>query len=205
MEKNKKSKILYGIIVALAVIVCASLSMVTYAWFTDSKSYTGSLTFGEIKLNVTQGVSGSNVTFTVTRTITTYVDKVMPGDQIKIDLKVGITATSEDAYYMAILTDDKNIFKSAAYFSDGSDVYYYTSGDGKTYKQSDGSVASGKTVGAIAKGGAAQAVPILATIPGEATTNTVQKQVANITLKVVAIQQANISAADARTKLLAMA
>ncbi len=199
MEKNKKRKVLLGLIVTFAFILCASLSMVTYAWFTDSKSYTGDLTFGEVKLNVTGGVASEKISFDVTRTQVSYTagGKIMPGDTITINLKFSLTSTSEPAYYLVFLSDTAGVFTTASYFKEGTTVYY-NSGN-SVYNASTGATATTTNkVGTVTT--TTVDLPIKAVI-ATTTGNDKQKAATTVTMQIVAIQQANLTPANALTEL----
>ena len=197
MEKSKTKKIILSLVAVFALIICACASVITYAWFTDKESYTGTLQFGTIDLSVTGGVTGESISFTYSRTGAT---KAMPGDTIKIPLKFTLKAGSEPAYYLVYITDAKNVFESASYYKDGATTYYHKGSS--IYNQSTKAVASPvptNVVGTVTAGTEVE-LTIEAKI-AESTDNNQQGQNTTITCKVVAIQQANLTQANAKTQL----
>ena len=209
MEKKRKKINVKFIVLILSLIIFLSMSVFTFAWFTDSKSFTGNLTFGSLELDVSGGVSGdgvdsatSKLVFDVTRTsgpAYSTTKKVMPGDTININLTLGLKTGSEPAYYLISITDDNGVFDDAYYFSeDGTNIYVF---DGeKTYLQSDPNkvnVAS-KYCGKITTS-AKQTIKIGAKV---SESYTEQNSVCNVTCKVFAIQQANLEVTNAKTELL---
>lgn len=195
MEKSKKSKILFGMLIAFAFILVSCVSMVTYAWFTDSKTYTGTLNFGEIQLLVKKDSSsaemsdGATLPFTLSRS---GVSKAMPGDTITINLNVGLKTGSDDSYYFVVISDTKNVFKKGAYFlSDGEpgEVCYYDATAQKAYKQSTGEEVTQK-IGKV-KVSSSDTLAIQAQILSTVTDQSIKSTA--VTCKVVAIQQANVA------------
>ena len=199
MERKRKKINVKFIVLILSLIVFLSMSVFTFAWFTDSKSYTGTLNFGELKLKVSGGVSGDGVTsatskidFDVTRTsgpAYTLTKKVMPGDTININLTIDLEAGSEPAYYVVQITDEKNIFENDLYFSDdGTNVYVYNGT--YTYKQGDTTktMVEDKYCGMITAG-SAQNLKISAKVSEDYTT---QKETTQVVCNVFAIQRANL-------------
>lgn len=192
MEKSKKSKILFGMLIAFAFILVSCLSVVTYAWFTDSKTYTGTLNFGEIQLLVKDSSSaemsdGATLPFTLSRS---GASKAMPGDTITINLNVGLKTGSDDSYYFVVISDTKNVFKKGAYFlNDAGEVCYYDATAQKAYKQGTTTEVSQK-IGKVTVSSpdtlAIQA-QILSTVTDQSIKSTA------VTCKVVAIQQANVA------------
>ncbi len=194
MEKSKKSKILFGMIIAFALVLISCISIITYAWFTDKKEYTGTLNFGEIKLSVKKTGETSELAetlpFTIQRANGTAATKTMPGDTVNINLTVGLQANNEDAYYFVVITDTKNIFKKGAYFLDDSgNMCYYDATANKAYKQGT-TTESTQLIGKITAS-AADALAIKAEIATSVTDQTIKTT--DVTCKVVAIQQANIT------------
>ena len=209
MEKKRKKINVKFIVLILSLIIFLSMSVFTFAWFTDSKSFTGNLTFGSLELDVSGGVSGdgvdsatSKLVFDVTRTsgpAYSTTKKVMPGDTININLTLGLKTGSEPAYYLISITDDNGVFDDAYYFSeDGTNIYVF---DGeKTYLQSDPNkvnVAS-KYCGKITTS-AKQTIKIGAKV---SESYTEQNSVCNVTCSVFAIQQANLEATNAKFEIL---
>ena len=202
MEKKKfKTKVSF-IILVLSLIIFSCLSVITFAWFTDKESYSGTLDFGTIELDVSgTGIDNTNKTlkFDVTRTNGTYTagGKVMPGDTVNIPIKVSLTSESESAYYMIFLSDPKGIFESGAYFSDDGTNVYVSNGT-KIYNQSTKATVTDKIVGKLSKGTTGHDITISATI-----SNDFEEQNATtlINCTVCAIQQANLDESTAKQKL----
>lgn len=195
MEKSKTKKIILSLVAVFALIICACASVITYAWFTDKESYTGTLQFGTIDLSVTGGVTGSSISFKFSRTGAT---KAMPGDTIEIPLVFTLKDGSEPAYYLVYITDTKNVFENAAFYLDGSNVYYHKGS--KIYNQSTGAeVTPTNKVGTVVAG-TNVSLTIKAKI-AESTDNNQQGQNTTVTCKVIVIQQANLTQANAKTQL----
>ncbi len=208
MERKRKKINVKFIVLILSLIVFLGMSVFTFAWFTDTKSYTGTLNFGELKLKVSGGVSGDGVTsatskidFDVTRSSGpsyTLTKKVMPGDTININLTIDLETGSEPAYYIVKIYDSKNIFENNTYFSeDGTIVYVY---DGvNTYNQNDSTKTSvsDKYCGKITAG-SAQNLKISAKVSEDYTT---QKETTQVECKVLAIQRANLEPKIAKKEM----
>ncbi len=193
--ENKRLKInIKTIILIISIIIFASISVITFAWFTDKESYSGNLTFGTIELDVSgTGIDNTNKTlkFDVSRTNASYASggKIMPGDTVNIPIKVGLTKESEAAYYIIKISDEKNVFENAIYFSDGTNVYVY---DGTiVYLQSDASKTpvTNKFVGTLEKGTTGHDITISAKI----STDFEEKNASTTILcDIYAIQMANL-------------
>ncbi len=202
MEKKKfKTKVSF-IILILSLIIFSCLSVITFAWFTDKESYSGTLDFGTIELDVSgTGIDNTNKTlkFDVTRTNGTYTagGKVMPGDTVNIPIKVSLTSESEAAYYMIFLSDPKGIFESGAYFSDDGTNVYVSDGT-KIYNQSTKATVTDKIVGKLSKGTTGHDITISATI---STDFEEQNATTQINCTVCAIQQANLDESTAKNLL----
>ncbi len=140
MKKVKKTNKTMSVLIIAFSLILISLIGLTVAYFTDSKSYTGTLQFGNIELDITGGVDETTkvINFDIDRKTNndpTWTGKIMPGDTIKMQVNIGLKSTSEPAYYVAVITDTKGAFENGIYFSDGTNVYV---NDGtKTYLQSD--------------------------------------------------------------------
>ena len=140
MKKVKKTNKTMSVLIIAFSLILISLIGLTVAYFTDSKSYTGTLEFGNIELDITGGVDETTkvINFDIDRKTNndpTWTGKIMPGDTIKMQVNIGLKSTSEPAYYVAVITDTKGAFENGIYFSDGTNVYV---NDGtKTYLQSD--------------------------------------------------------------------
>lgn len=184
MEKTNKNKVLKNVVIALCIILLISVVMVTFAWFTDKKSYSGNLTFGEIKLNVSgDGVTESTKTLNFNITRNPSNQKLMPGDSVSLNLNVGLTSNSDPAYYLMFLTDTRGVFEDAVYYSDGTTVY---SLDG-----------SAKNVGAITNA-TSHSLVLNGSVSEDYTT---QSGSSEVTLSIYAIQQANLTQELAYDKL----
>lgn len=200
MEKRRKKINLKYVVIILSLIVFLSMSMMTFAWFTDSKNYSGDLTFGSLELDVSGGVDEASKTlkFSTARQTagdSTWTGKIMPGDVVNIPLNVSLTSTSEPAYYLVHITDEKNIFENAFYFSDGTNIYV---NDGiKTYKQGDSlkTPVSDKYVGKLEKNTSGHDITIGAVVSTSATEQGVKT---TIKCDVYAIQQANLEISMAK-------
>ena len=201
--KRLKGNILNKILITLILLVLVSTLILTLAYFQDKKEYSGTLNFGEIKLKVSGDsieTGSSNLKFSVDRTGVSYQTggKIMPGDTVNIKLKVGLEDGSEPAYYVVNISDEKNVFENAFYFSDGTDVYV---NDGtKTYKQGDSSKTpvSDKYVGLLEKNTSGHDITISTVV---ATSVTEQGITTTIKCDVYAIQQANLDVSLAKYML----
>ena len=202
MEKQKVSpKILAFLIISIILLVIA-IPVFTYAWFTDSKSYSNTLSFGEISLDVKSGVNetAKTVTFNVTRTNGSYATggKIYPGDTVNISIGLSVKSTSGPAYYLIYLTDSKGYFQEGAYFSDGTNVYF--NNGIKTINQATSAEVTNKYVGAIASSSVTHTVNMKAIID-TALNNATQNTSTDITLNIYAIQQYNLTESDAQGEL----
>ena len=200
---NKRLKIsIKTIILIISLIIFSCMSVITFAWFTDKESYSGTLDFGTIELDVSgTGIDNTNKTlkFDVTRTNGTYTagGKVMPGDTVNIPIKVSLTSESESAYYLIFLSDPKGIFESGAYFSDDGTNVYVSDGT-KIYNQKTKATVTDKIVGKLSKGTTGHDITISATI---STDFEEQNATTQINCTVCAIQQANLEESTAKQKL----
>ena len=189
---NKRLKIsIKTIILIISLIIFSCMSVITFAWFKDKESYSGNLTFGTIELDITSGVveATKTIDFDITRSHGDYSSggNIMPGDTINIPLKIKLK-NSEPAYYLVYLTDTKNVFEEAMYFSDDGTNVYVNNGI-KTYKQGTTTVVTNKIVGKIS-GTSEHAINIKAEIP-LSFNKKVEKT--EVTCKIMAIQQANLT------------
>ena len=199
--KTKRLKIsIKTIILIISLIIFASISVITFAWFKDKEEYTGSLNFGSIELDITSGVveATKTIDFDITRSHGDYSSggNIMPGDIINIPLKIKLK-NSEPAYYLVYLTDTKKVFEEAMYFSDDGTNVYVNNGI-KTYKQGTTTVVTNKIVGKIS-GTSEHAINIKAEIP-LSFNKKVEKT--EVTCKIMAIQQANLTESAAENELL---
>ena len=198
--KTKRLKIsIKTIILIISLIIFSCMSVITFAWFKDKESYSGNLTFGTIELDITSGVveATKTIDFDITRSHGDYSSggNIMPGDIINIPLKIKLK-NSEPAYYLVYLTDTKNVFEEAMYFSDDGTNVYVNNGI-KTYKQGTTTVVTNKIVGKIS-GTSEHAINIKAEIP-LSFNKKVEKT--EVTCKIMAIQQANLTESAAKTEI----
>lgn len=189
MNKTRKiSKINAILIIAISLLVISIFS-ITLAYFTDSRNFTGELTFGDIQLYVTNSsnaemVNGGTIPFTYSGS-----EKLMPGDTVTIKFNVSLKSkdstseASEPAYYLVKLTDTKNVF--------GGDAYYYYNGTSVVKSNS-----TNHGVGELADTTAKHTFELKAEI---ATDFSEASATTNVTLQIFAVQQANLEkyAADA--------
>lgn len=189
MNKTRKiSKINAILIIAISLLVISIFS-ITLAYFTDSRNFTGELTFGDIQLYVTNNsnaemVNGGTIPFTYSGS-----EKLMPGDTVTIKFNVSLKSkdstseASEPAYYLVKLTDTKNVF--------GGDAYYYYNGTSVVKSDS-----TNHGVGELADTTAKHTFELKAEI---ATDFSEASATTNVTLQIFAVQQANLEkyAADA--------
>ncbi len=202
MKTKRLSRSVKTIILALILLVLISPLILTIAYFSDKKEYSGTLDFGAIELDVSgTGIDNTkkSLKFDVTRSNGTYTagGKVMPGDIVNIPIKVTLTSESEAAYYMIFLSDPKGIFESGAYFSDYGTNVYISDGT-KIYNQSTKATVTDKIVGKLSKGTTGHDITISATISTdfeEQNVNTI------INCTVCAIQQANLNESTAKNLL----
>ena len=196
---NSKTKYV-SLILVFALVAISCLSWITYAWFTSRKDFSGNLTFGTVELDVSgTGVDNTKkeLKFSTARNDSTWTGNIMPGDTINIPLTISLTSTSEDAYYIVQITDDKNIFENAYYYSqNGTDVYV---NNGSTItKQGTTTVVTSPVVGKLLKGTSGHNITIGAKISEDFE----QKGISTtIECNIYAIQVANLSEADAYTLL----
>ncbi len=213
MKAKGLSKSVKTFILALILLVLILPLILTLAYFSDKKEYSGTLDFGSIKLKVSGGVEGdgtdsatSKLVFDTTRkknNDSTWTGNYMPGDTVEINLTVDLETGSEPAYYVVQISDEKNVFESACYYSDGTktgdnfNVYVY---DGvKTYKQGDTTKQpiSDKYCGQVTAGNA-QNLTISAKISEDFKTQNAQTVVE---CRILAIQQANLEPVDAKKEM----
>jgi len=188
MKKTKKL-MLNVILFALLIAIVACLTVGTYAWFTDQKSYsTNELRFGTIKLDVSgDSISSSDLNVVVTRSVGELTGKLMPGDTVSLKFNVALDSTSEPTYYLVYLTGAENLFDESGCF--------YKSGDGTdatiVYPTSES-----KTVGALST--TAHTFNLTKQI---STSYETQGESVSITLEIYAIQQANLTQDEAYDEL----
>ena len=197
-QKVKKvTKTMMALIITFSILL-VSLIGLTVAYFTDNKSYTGTLEFGNVKLKVTDGsdaemTDGGKITFAFGRENAT---KLMPGDTVTINFKVSLQDSSEPAYYLVSLTDTKGVFASNTYFSDGTNSYRVDTTENKVYKiATDGTETeeTTKKVGELNTSVDKHTFTIKAEIDPAYET---QGGKTEVSLNIFAIQQANIKDND---------
>ncbi len=206
MEKKRKKINVKFIVLIISLVVFLSVSVLTFAFFTDSKSYNGNLTFGELKLKV----SGDSVTqnsqtllFDTARKFyndSTWTGKYMPGDTINIKLKVGLEDGSEPAYYLVQISDNKNVFENAFYYSqDGTNIY--VNNGQKIYKQGTTTAVTTPIIGKILSAGDSNAhsLTISAKISEDFES---QGVVTTVYCNIYAVQRANLEEKSALSELL---
>ena len=164
------------ILIATLCVILALTIGITFAWFTDHKSYTSKLNFGEIKLKVTDGAGNEmreseQLVFNFSRPDAT---KLMPGDTVTMNFKVTLQSTSEPAYYLVLITDTKGVFDTGIYFSNGTAIQTVTD--------------SNKTVGEITS----STTHSFSLSKQISTDYEKQGGSTQVTLDVFAIQQANL-------------
>ena len=219
MERKRKKINLKFIVLILSLIVFLGMSVLTFAWFTDSKSYTGTLNFGELKLKVSGGVSGDGVTSATSKLIfdtarklnndSTWTGKYMPGDTIDLNLTVGLESSSEPAYYMISITDNKNVFERAYYYSDGTktgnNLNVFVFNKIKTYKQGDDSKTelTGSDLKYVGKLDAGDSNAHSLTISAKISENFEEQGIkTTVNCEIFAIQQANLKEITARVEMM---
>ena len=173
MEKTKRKSVLKKIMIALSIVLFVSVATVTFAWLTDKKEYGGTLTFGEITLDVSgSGVTESTATLNFDIARNPASQKIMPGDSVSLSLNVGLASTSDPAYYLMFLTDTRGVFEDACYYSDGTTVHAL---DGVT--KNVGSISSTSSHSLVLNGSVSEDY-------------TTQSGSSEVTLSIYAIQQA---------------
>ena len=206
MEKKRKKINIKFIVLIISLVVFLSMSIFTFAYFTDNKNYTGTLNFGELKLKV----SGDSVTensqalsFDTARKLnndSTWTGKFMPGDTINIKLKVGLEDGSEPAYYLVQISDNKNVFENAYYYSqDGTNIY--VNNGQKIYKQGTTTAVTTPIIGKILSAGDSNAHNL--TISAKISENFEEQGVkTTVYCNIFAIQIANLEERVALAELL---
>ncbi|MGN1208256.1 MAG: hypothetical protein ACI4TI_02185, partial [Christensenellales bacterium] len=208
MDKTKKRSQRKKFIIILVFMLVFVIGIgFTFAWFTSQKTMEEQLRFGRIALDVTgSSIQEKNLVFNVDRKYITYQTggKIMPGDTVSIDINVGLQQTSQDAYYVVKLTDDLNIFENAIYFADGTKdsggniVVYQTNGI-NTWVQGDATKTPvSKLVGKITKT-ERHPMSLKAKVSEEWTEH---NATTIVKCDVLAIQQENLSEAQAQAKLI---
>ena len=184
------SKVTISLVIVFSLLLVTLIGL-TMAYFTDSKSYTGTLSFGDIKLKVTDNSGdtmedGANVVFDITRT-GTVTTKLMPGDTVSINFNVGLDTGSQPAYYLVSVSDSEGILDNATYYHNGTTVVTNTETE--------------KSVGLISEKNAdgtyvAHKFSISTPIPAD-TDASKKGTSTEVTVKVYAVQKANLTTYDA--------
>lgn len=177
---KKVSKVTTTLIIVFSILLVTLLSL-TMAYFTDSKSYTGTLNFGNVTLKVTdknntEMKDGDTIVFDITRT-GEVTQKLMPGDTIGINFNVSLQGgdnPSEPAYYLVSISDTEGVLDEATYYHDGTNVV----------KNTDSAKSVGELiVGQTHKFNISKQVPTNETRRGVKTT---------VSVKVYAVQKTNL-------------
>ncbi len=205
MEKKRKKINVKFIVLILSLIVFLSMSIFTFAYFTDNKNYTGTLNFGELKLKVSGDSvieNSKTLSFDTARKLnndSTWTGKYMPGDTINIKLKVGLEDGSEPAYYIVQISDDKNVFENAFYYSQNGNDVYVNNGQ-KIVKQNTTTEETDKKVGMLTAGDSnAHSLTISAKISEDFES---QGVVTTVYCNIYAVQRANLEETGALAELL---
>ncbi len=202
--KRLKGNILNKILITLILLVLVSTLILTLAYFQDKKEYSGTLDFGNIKLKVSGDsvqTGSSKLNFSVDRTGVSYQTggKIMPGDIVNIKLSVALESTSEPAYYIVNISDEKNVFENAFYYSQNGTDVYVNNGE-KIVKQNTTTEETSKKVGKLTAGDSnAHNIAISAKIDENFDEQAIQT---TVQCKIFAIQQANLNETEALTELL---
>ena len=185
--KKVKKQMLNVVLFTLLFVIIACVTIGTYAWFTDQKSFsTNELKFGTITLNVTgDSISGENLNVVVTRSVGDLTGQLMPGDTVSLKFNVTLNTGCEPAYYLVSLTGAENLFDESC--------FYYDS----TTKTVVSPTTESPTVGSLTAG-TTHTFNLTKQISTDYET---QGESVSITLEVYAIQQANLTVAEAYEKL----
>ncbi|MGN1208058.1 MAG: hypothetical protein ACI4TI_01150 [Christensenellales bacterium] len=141
--KSKTKKKVYGLIAMFVVMMIVATANLTYAWFTDQKNFSGTLNFGEISIivddNTTEDMSSQTSCLAVYRDFDgdgTYENlsknqdgkyQIMPGDKVGVNVRVSLSSTSEDVFYLVSLFSDSETLGSIFnhdYFVKDDEIYY---------------------------------------------------------------------------------
>lgn len=196
---NIKANIL--LVVAIVLFV-ATLIRISFALYSDKKSFVGNLTFGNVELNVTGGVVEESkiLNFSIIRNGETLTSgKVYPGDKVRVSVNISIAERTDPVYYLMTLTDTKNIFENACYFKDGDDVYVIN--DSGTFKNDDRTTQiSNKYVGKINSSDESHEIIIDNEIINPDLLNE-ENNKTTLNCNIYAIQQANLLDTEAYSEL----
>lgn len=201
VSRIKKSNLIFSLIVLIVVALVST----TFAWFTDRAKVDVSNTvkFGDIKLS-----SSNSLDVDVKRSNVDYKSggKLMPGDTLVVSANVKLDSTSQDAYYLAKISDTYGFLEESYYFADGTKdsnddlvVYELVIGESGTSTVIQGTTTtSDKIVGKITKNDTHE-LKLSIKIPTDfEDENATTKFICDIGV----IQQANLSEADAQAKLI---
>lgn len=202
LKKGVNNKAIILLVVAIVLFV-ATIIRITFAWYTDKKSYKGELAFGNVELNVTDGVVEETKTlnYSIIRDGETLNSgKVYPGDKVRVNINVSVTENSDPVYYIMALTDSKKMFENACYFKDGSDIYVLN--DSGTYLNTNRtSQVTTKYVGKINSSTETHEITIDNEILNIDLLNE-ENNSTKLSCNIYAIQQANLTEQQAQTQLL---
>jgi len=208
MENLKRKKRRGAVLSVLIVFVIVMSTTFSFAWFTDNaESSLSDFKFGNIALDITGSSVGDegNIVLNVQRKNIEYQanEKLMPGDTVSVDIDVGLTQNSENAYYLVKLTDSYGIFDEAYYFADGTTddngelIVYYSYGTGTSWEQATKTVTT-KKVGVISNT-STHSMSLSAKISEDFEDNTAKTKVE---CDILAIQQANLTEDEAYNYLM---
>ncbi len=202
LKKGVNNKAIILLVVAIVLFV-ATIIRITFAWYTDKKSYKGELAFGNVELNVTDGVVEETKTlnYSIIRDGETLNSgKVYPGDKVRVNINVSVTENSDPVYYIMALTDSRKMFENACYFKDGSDIYVLN--DSGTYLNTNRtSQVTTKYVGKINSSTETHEITIDNEILNIDLLNE-ENNSTKLSCNIYAIQQANLTEQQAQTQLL---
>lgn len=174
----------YLYVCILVAIILATIGLISYAWFTDKKEYTGDLEMGTVKISVDNGNDNQDVSFNLSRAFGRLTNKVMPGDTISCNVRIK-NIGSEPCYYLVCFVNDNAVL--SANFN--KDYYYSTTSSSTEFSNSTthklGKLDPNKN----------QTVAVELEISPNLTTG--QNQSTEIKCSIFAIQQANLSESEA--------
>ena len=175
----------------LVTIILTAIGMISYAWFTDKKSYTGNLEMGTVNISVDNGTDNQDVTFNISRAVGSLGGKIMPGDTVSCNVRIKNIGT-EPCYYLVCFVNDNAVLSS----SFNKDYYYNT-----TNLDTESSNNTIQKLGKL-NAGENQTVSIKLEISSNLETGANQSTEINCTI--YAIQQANLSESNAYIEIQKM-